>query len=132
MLEVFTRIAPVVRINTMGQVIRVSGEHRVYARDRDFIEVFQLKPGDEFRCDDGRWLPVDSIEDRGEVVQVSTSASKVIIPTSSARPTGASPSGPTTRGAQFREGRRPQVIQSMETLHFRRARHTSTNSWTRR
>ena len=69
-LEVFTRIAPVVRINALGQVIRVSPQHRIHVRDRDFIEVCQLKPGDEFLSDDGRWLPVDSIEDRGEVVPV--------------------------------------------------------------
>ena len=59
-----------VRINALGQVIRVSPQHRIHVRDRDFIEVCQLKPGDEFLSDDGRWLPVDSIEDRGEVVPV--------------------------------------------------------------
>ena len=59
-----------VRINALGQVIRVSPQHRIHVHDRDFIEVCQLKPGDEFLSDDGRWLPVDSIEDRGEVVPV--------------------------------------------------------------
>ena len=68
--EVFVNTSAVIRISILGRVIRSTPQHRVYVRGRDWIEVSQLKPGDEFRSEDNRWLPIASIEDRGEVVPV--------------------------------------------------------------
>ena len=68
--EVFTNTAAVIRLNISGRVIRTTPQHRIYIKNRGWIDAYLARPGDLFRTEDNRWLPIDSIEDRGKVVPV--------------------------------------------------------------
>ena len=62
-------------------MIRVSGEHRVYALNRDFIEVFQLKRGDNSAATTAAGCRSTRSKTAAKSSRFTTSASKAIIPT---------------------------------------------------
>ena len=68
--EVFSNTAAVIRLNISGQVIRTTPQHRIYIKDRGWIDASLAKPGELFRTRENAWLPIDAIEDRGEIVPV--------------------------------------------------------------
>ncbi len=65
-LEVFRRMGRLFHLRVGGQLVRTTGEHPFYAQDKGWTAASLLVPGDLLRGHDGRWTPVESVEDGGE------------------------------------------------------------------
>ena len=63
-------IKPVMRVHFGGGMVRVTPNHPWYVKGGKWVSSARLKPGDLLRTDKETWVPVDRIEDLGEVAEV--------------------------------------------------------------
>ncbi len=68
--EVFVRASPLLALRVCGREIRTTNEHPFYVQGKGWVKAWLLSPGDLLRTADGRWLPVESIADTGDVATV--------------------------------------------------------------
>ncbi len=68
--ETFERVAAVVHLHVGGRVIGTTAEHRVWVKDRGWLAVGLLTPGDLLSSNDGQWIAVEGVHDTGEVLPV--------------------------------------------------------------
>jgi hypothetical protein len=62
--------APTCSLTVAGGTIRTTAEHPFWVRGAGWRHAQQLEPGDELRCEDGRWLAVDAVEPYGPAAPV--------------------------------------------------------------
>ena len=65
--EIFVREGRIFRLQVAGHAILVTPEHPFFIQNQGWTPAEELKPGDLLSTLDGRWLPVDSMEDTGDV-----------------------------------------------------------------
>lgn len=68
--EVFVRMARIVRMRVNGHEIATTAEHPFWVKGKGWQMVSELRPGDLLSSHDGQWVPVESIQDRGEEATV--------------------------------------------------------------
>ena len=59
-----------VEVHVDGQALRATPKHPFYVRGRGFTAAAELRPGDELRAAEGRWVSVGSVVDRAQVEPV--------------------------------------------------------------
>lgn len=59
--EVFTAQTVIWHLHVGNEVIRTTGEHPFYVRDRGWVAAWRLQPGDLLRSHDGQWVPVGEV-----------------------------------------------------------------------
>jgi len=63
--EVFVGHAVIWHLHIGAEVIRTTGEHPFYVRNRGWTSAKNLQPGDQLRSHDGKWTPVGEVFDTG-------------------------------------------------------------------
>jgi Pretoxin HINT domain len=68
--EVFVGTGKIVHLHVNGQVIKTTGEHPFFAKDKGWVTATQLEVADLLVGDDGQWVAVEEVFDTGEWVRV--------------------------------------------------------------
>jgi hypothetical protein len=64
--KVFRRTGVVLNLRVGGQVIRTTGEHPFWVRQRGWVPAAEVQAGDEFLTSERTWVAVEGVEDTGE------------------------------------------------------------------
>jgi hypothetical protein len=68
--ETFVRTSTVINLRIGGRLIRTTGEHPFYVKGKGWMPAKEIQPGEELSSHDGRWTPVEGVEDAHEVATV--------------------------------------------------------------
>ena len=66
----FVRVSPALNLHVGGQVLRTTVEHPFWVKDIGWVPAGSLKSGDLLSTYEGEWVPVEGIDDKGEVETV--------------------------------------------------------------
>ena len=68
--EVFVRLAETLVVRAGGREIRTTARHPLWVRGKGWLEASEVRAGDCLLSHDGGWVPVEGVEETGEVETV--------------------------------------------------------------